>query len=68
MTASQCQRVGCHCCPAEGCCQTPPSTLVTVTYDTGESFTDECCTPCADVLTRSPRKGMTVTATSLIEA
>ena len=65
MSAPQCRRVGCCCCPTEGCCQTPPSTLVTVAHSTGETFTDECCTPCADSLTRSPRKGMTVTTSPI---
>ena len=65
MVAPQCRRVGCDCCPTAACCQTPPSTLVTVTYPSGESFTDECCTACADALTQSTRRGMTVT-TSLI--
>lgn len=65
MTAFQCRRVGCRCCPTAGCCQTPPSTLVTVTYPTGESFTDECCASCTDALTQSPRKGVTVTTSPI---
>jgi hypothetical protein len=61
VNTSQCQRVGCGCCPKAAYCQNPTTTSVTVTYGAGETFTDECCTPCADALTRSPRRGMTVT-------
>lgn len=65
MKTSRCSRVGCDCCPTAAYCQNPVTRIVRVTYPAGERFTGECCTPCADALSRSPCRGMTVTTSPI---